>query len=41
MVMVEFCPYPRAPALLPQALVSTRHQFLKALNLERGDDAVS
>lgn len=41
LVMLEFCRYPRTPAFVSQGMMSTRHQFLKALNLEEGDGAVS
>ena len=37
LVMVEFC----TPAFLPQVLMSTRHQFLRVFNLEKGVSAVS
>lgn len=41
LAMLEFCCHPPTPAFLPQILMSSRHHFLKALNLEEGDGAVS
>lgn len=40
LVVLEFCGYPRIPAFLPPVLISARQQFLKALNLGKGGDAV-
>lgn len=40
LVMLDFCCHSRTPAFLPQVLMSTRHQFLQALNHEEGDGAV-
>lgn len=41
LVMMEIYSYPRTPAFLSRVLMSTRHQFLKIFNLEKGDSAVS